>query len=166
MGCGASTQQPARATGASAEDATALPTERRHVPGADISVTFTEASESVTRFDVGMELFASESWADARAVFRAALSEGDPRVVRLHNGIGLCCFFLGELESAVASFDRSLEVDPENENAMHNRANAAKVLAEMKAGAPEPQQGGAGPPPAATGAGSSVPAPLAASRRA
>eukprot|EP01046_Picozoa_sp_COSAG06_P095344 COSAG06_NODE_41466_length_391_cov_0.712329_1_plen_83_part_01 len=83
MGCGASTEQP-RATGASAEDATALPTERRHeqapapAPAAVASFFPQEAaeSESVTRFDVGMELFASESWADARAVFRAAVSEG------------------------------------------------------------------------------------------
>jgi tetratricopeptide (TPR) repeat protein len=41
-------------------------------------------------FELALDYFARERWSDARDAFEAALREGDARVARCHNGVGLC----------------------------------------------------------------------------
>jgi len=72
-------------------------------------------------FERALDYFARDKWSDARDTFEAALSEGDARVSRCHNGIGLCYSCEGALDAAVDSFDRALAVEPDNDSVLHNR---------------------------------------------
>ena len=55
-------------------------------------------------------------------------------MTRCYNGLGLCHSFQNEVQEAIAWFDRSLEVSPQDQSALHNRA---KVLATIEVEAVE-----------------------------
>ena len=59
---------------------------------------------------------------------REALDKGHTRIGRCHNGLGLCHTSLGELDLAVASFDASIDAEPDNPRAWHNRSTAKARL--------------------------------------
>ena len=47
---------------------------------------------------MAMDLFAEEQWEQAKAGFESAIEQGDMRVSRCYNGIGLCRYFDGKYE--------------------------------------------------------------------
>eukprot|EP01045_Picozoa_sp_COSAG04_P001949 COSAG04_NODE_67_length_29431_cov_17.894313_18_plen_282_part_00 len=95
-----------------------------------------EAARESQEFEQAQKLFGEEKFADAKQAFLSAIDKGVPEVSRCHVGVGLCSVRLAEtaedqlpdLESAVASFDRALELAPGNESAWHNRVYVANLI--------------------------------------
>ena len=95
-----------------------------------------EAARESQEFERAQQLFGEEKFADAKQAFLSAIDKGVPEVSRCHVGVGLCSVRLAEtaedqlpdLESAVASFDRALELAPGNESAWHNRMYVLNMI--------------------------------------
>ena len=88
----------------------------------------TENPAANEAFEVAMDLFAEEQWEQAKAGFESAIEQGDMRVSRCYNGIGLCRYFDGKYELALEHFKKALTEDPHNASAQINRAKALEQL--------------------------------------
>ena len=90
-------------------------------------------SPEAVAFQSGVELLEAERWDEAKAAFLSALEQGDQRISRCHNGIGLSLSLPEsasneDLEAALESFEKAMKVAPENYRAWHNRAHTLERL--------------------------------------
>jgi len=87
--------------------------------------------ESQAIFDQSYVLMEQGKWSDALAGFRASAEKHD-RNAPVHGNLGLCLATLGHKAQALAELDRALEIDPQYQPAMANRA----VFEQMEEGIP------------------------------
>ncbi len=72
-------------------------------------------------FDRGIELMEKQEWENAIAAFRES-SRHNPKSPKPYGNTGLCQAKLGNTDDAMKSFDKALELDPEYEPVIINRA--------------------------------------------
>jgi Flp pilus assembly protein TadD len=82
--------------------------------------------ESKDEFDRAFALMEAGKWERALKSFQAAAAKTDHNAPT-HGNIGICYAQLGHKADALAAFDRALEIDPNYEPAITNRAGAERM---------------------------------------
>jgi tetratricopeptide (TPR) repeat protein len=79
-------------------------------------------------FQKALDAYALSEWNVARLMFEEALGQRHTRPGRCYNGLGLAYTGLGQLEYALHAFDRSIDAEPDNPRAWHNRSTIKRKL--------------------------------------
>lgn len=82
-----------------------------------------DSSESAVLLRIGEEEFERQNFDRARVCFQLAC-EKDPSNARAHNNLGVLAWHEGDLDSALASFDQALDLDPLDGDVLLNSARA------------------------------------------
>src|SRR5712692_2782231 len=76
-----------------------------------------------TRYESGLQLLDQGKYTEAQESFKAGIAE-NPGSSEIHNALGLVALQTGEPRSAVASFERALELRPEDGKVLYNLISA------------------------------------------
>ena len=76
-----------------------------------------------TRYESGLQLLDQGKYAEAQENFKAGLAE-NPSSSEIHNALGMVALQTGEPRAAVTSFERALELRPEDGKILYNLISA------------------------------------------
>src|SRR5713101_4787264 len=76
-----------------------------------------------TRYESGLQLLDQGKYAEAQENFKAGITE-NPGSSEIHNALGLVALQTGEPRAAVTSFERALELRPEDRKILYNLISA------------------------------------------
>jgi tetratricopeptide (TPR) repeat protein len=72
-----------------------------------------------TQYETGLQLLDQGKYVEAQESFRAGIAE-NPESAEIHNALGLVALQTGEPQSAVSSFERALELRPDEGTIVYN----------------------------------------------